>query len=483
VSGKSWIDSYKRRKQEKRERKRGKYSPGHRSFAAPTPEPKSPLCPLDLSDDLVTVSVPVFRTPVPLIERAIGSILRGSHQHVRVVAISDGDGRENWDDISEELRADPRLVMLCSPENWGPYFNHDIVLRASPGPFFAVQDSDDVSHYKRLELQLATLHETRAEAVHSPIYECDAKGRKRLSRCEHRAGEHWAHRADHFGLYNRATLLELGGYHAGFRLGYDTNLTSFLNLLAKTSVTSDALYTRHQRPESLTKDARTGYRSQSREAFKKELRSMWGAACTALRRSRRAAVGEIRSIALARVGSHGNPQLRDRLVEALREHLVGLRIAPPPLAAAQLRRLIAACHREKMEQLAAERLYRYCEKEQPSKITTLGTPLITAVALYSQRTGAEARCLEPDTAARTAARKTLGAIGLGATSIEQSPDVGTTPGILVLGERPSLAAIGRLIPGTQVWLPETRSAEQQAELPGRRLAVNSGMIQLVIEEP
>lgn len=481
MTGKGWIASFKQREVEKREKKKQKYSPKHQSFSAPAPETKSLLAPLDLSDDLVTVSVPVFNTPPGLLERAIGSILRGSHRHVRVVAVSDGDGRKDWKEMSKELREDPRLVCVISPTNMGPYFNHDAVLRAASGPFFAVQDSDDVSHHKRLELQLKTMHEARAEAVHSPVYECDERGRKKLARCEYRPGPQWAHRADHFGLYSRAALLELGGYYAGFRLGYDTNLTSFLNLLAKTCATSEPLYTRHQRAGSLTRNGKTGYRSRARDASKEELRVMWGAVYQATTKSRRAGVDQARSVAAGRASQFGNMPLRDDLVKQLKALLGAIELEPPPLSEPQLQRLLAVCHPDDRQRVAVHRVYRYCERTKPPKITTLGSPMATAAALCHARMRTEICCLEADTSQRAEIRKRMSAVGLGHVQVEQKTDPESAPGLLIIGEKHPLATVGTLRAGTEVWLPASRADEQRAELPGRSLESECGMIRIQIE--
>jgi len=481
VSGKDWIASHKRRQEEKREKRRQKYSPGYTTYAATVPESRDLLCPLDLSDDMVAVSVSVFKTQVRLIERAVGSILNGSHRNVRVVVTSDGDGRSYREKMSKEIADDPRLVELSSPENHGPYFNHDVVLRATSAPFFAVQDSDDVSHHTRLAKQLETLHTMRAEAVHSPIYECDQRGRKRVARCNAAPPDHWGHRADHFGVYARAVLLALGGYHAGFRMGYDTNLTAFINLLAKTTVTKQPLYTRHRHHGSLTSDSKTGCGSKEREDAKVDLKKMWGMAAKAYRTSRRAAVEEIRSFAVTRAAKHGSRKLRDDLVAELRKKLDAVELVRPPLGREHLERLVNACHREKREQLLVKKAYRLLEAVRPPKVTVLGAVGVTPVVVYGHRFAADACCREPDSRLLSASAKALAEVGLGHAVIEQRADVSADPGVLVmLGDGPPLATVGPLVPGTEVWLPERRLAEQQAELPARNVASDEGLLRVTI---
>jgi glycosyltransferase involved in cell wall biosynthesis len=476
LTGGGWISNYRRRRDEKRERKRDRRSPGHTARSISAPENERPLCPLDLSDDLVTVSVPVFRTPVLLMERAVRSILNGSHKHVRVVMISDGEGRRDWSDLSSELRDDKRLLRIISPSNLGPYFNHDVVLRASRAPFFAVQDSDDVSHRDRLKRQLALLHDTRSEAVHSPIYQCNLHGRRNLVRCTHRPGEGWAHRADHFGTYCKASLMEFGGYHAGFRVGYDTNITSFLNLLVRTAVTPAALYTRHERPGSLTLGAATGYRSAMREAIKRDLRAMWGSVYRSFGQSRRAATNQLRTLSLSRAAAHGDIGLRDRLVAELREALDAVVLRPAPMSEPLLRRILAACHPDKEEQAFVRLVYRRCEEVAPPRVTAIATPAVTAIALYGSRYGVDVRCMHPDPDMCKEMRRRLSSIGLPPTMIEQSSEFGADPGLIVVGDSNTWGALDLLRSGTELWMPPNQDEAETSKRQWRRLPENDGVI-------
>jgi glycosyltransferase involved in cell wall biosynthesis len=455
----AWVQKFRQRKDAKRERKRQKYSPNHTARAAPPPEVRRPLCPLDLSDDLVTVSVPTFNTPIKLLERAVASILRGSHRHVRVVVISDGErGRPSWEGLSKDLRADARLICVASPTNFGPYFNHDVVARAASGPWFAVQDSDDVSGHRRLQRQLGALHRQRAEGVHSPIFQHDRGGGRQLLRGSNEASAAWTHRANHFGLYSRNVLLAFGGYHGGFRVGYDTNLVLFWNLLAKTRLTKDALYTRHKRPESLTRAAATGHGSPLRTRHKRDLKIMWGEVYSATQQSRRHGLDRCRAMATRGARRRGDLRLREKLVEETRAALGQIDLELPPLHPAQLDRVAAATSDPKL----AVEVYRYCEQKRPGRVLEVGTGLVTAaLGVYAARYGATVTSVHYQSQHLDARRTALRGLGLlDALEVRQVAhgeagyDLGREPFDLVLvaeGSRTSVEKVAHS--GSEVWLP------------------------------
>lgn len=397
-----WARIHKDKAAARKARKRARNSPGtpQRRGVVATPERGFTLGPLDLSDDLVTVSVPTWKTPVKLLERAIASVLDGKHRNVRVVCISDGEQRPGWADLSPELHKDPRLICIASPKNMGPYFNHDVVLRAASGPWFAVQDSDDESHEDRFRLQLTTMHHQRAEAVHSPIIQVDGTERRTL-RGSARTSPEFSHHANHFGLYSVGALLALGGYHGGFRVGYDTIVTSYLNLLTSVYMTQSPLYTRYARAGSLTDDAATGHRSKARQETRRSLRQLWDTVFVASEKSQREGANAAKRVATERARKYGDVALRDKLVAEVKAHLgrVGSGIETPRLHGGALARVVAAARGSEWSISAdlATKLYRHCETTAPKIILDVGSGASTAVlALYAARYGARVVSLEHD---------------------------------------------------------------------------------------
>lgn len=405
---KSDIVHWGRKHRAKREDKRGakaqrrSTATGVRPSMQPVPESGGQLAPLDLSSDLIVVSIACWRTPVPMLERAVRSVLDGTHQHVRVVVVSDGEEAPSWRGLSSKTMVDPRLVLVQSPRNAGPYFNHDVVLRAAAkigAPLFAVQDSDDESHPSRFERLLHTMHASRCESVHAHLSQVDG-GARQFVMGSAAAGEAWQHRANHFGLYSTGTLMALGGYYAGFRVGYDTNLTSFLNLLTRTQMAPGALYTRYRRNDSLTRAPSTGHGSALRKAHKATLRAMWEGAVRASRTSRAEAVKYIRETAIRRCQTTGLSAVRNALVDEIVEKLTAVHEPVPPVHPTLLQRAFDGVHGMSTWAITRELavwITRCCEQRRPRAILEVGSGMSTvALALYAARHGARFVSLEHD---------------------------------------------------------------------------------------
>lgn len=400
-----WGRKHRAKRDQKRDEKaqRRSSSTGVRPSMKPVPESQGQLAPLDLSSDLIVVSVACWRTPGPMLERAVRSVLDGEHQHVRVVVISDGEDTPSWGGLSSKSTGDPRLVLVRSPRNAGPYFNHDIVLRAAAkigAPLFAVQDSDDESHPTRFVRLLQTMHASRCESVHAHLSQVEQGGVRHFVTGSAASGEVWQHRANHFGLYSTGTLMALGGYHAGFRVGYDTNLTSFLNLLTRTQMAPGALYTRHCRNNSLTRSPATGHGSALRKAHRATLRAMWEGAVRKARTSRAEAVKYIRETAIRRSHATGLSAIRNALVEEVVAKLSVVIDEVPPVHPALLQRALDGVHGMSTwaitRQLAVW-IARTCEARKPQSILELGSGMSTvALAIYAARHGTRVVSLEHD---------------------------------------------------------------------------------------
>lgn len=410
----SAVDEWARRHRAKREEKRaekasrrGLATVAMRPSMRPAPEIDRPFAPLDLSNDLVFVSVPCWRTPPALLERAVRSVLAGEHAHVRVVVVSDGEETPSWSSLPDEVRADSRLCCVASTKNTGPYFLHDVVMRVAAelgAPLFAVQDSDDVSAPSRLRRLVDAMHRHRFESVHAQICQI-GDGHRRILKGSAQAGPLWAHRVDHFGMYGVATLQALGGYHAGFRVGYDTNLTSFLNLFTRAAVAPDILYTRHLRASSLTRASQTGHGSALRREHKIALRAMWEETYRRSRTSRGEAAKYVRELAISRSHKSGLTSLRRELVAEVTAKIAAARPEVPPVHEALLGRVAA--------DEDGKRLYRTCEAKRPEAILQVGAGATTsALSLYAARHGKKLVMVEPDHLRRDEVAAELSRIGL-----------------------------------------------------------------------
>jgi len=107
-----------------------------------------------MKNPLVSVVMPVFNAEMYL-HAAVSSILSQSHQNLELIVIDDGSS----DKSSEILSSfdDKRLRIYKNDYNRGLSFSLNRGLDLSDGDFIARMDADDISHPRRLEIQLAFL--------------------------------------------------------------------------------------------------------------------------------------------------------------------------------------------------------------------------------------------------------------------------------------------------------------------------------------
>lgn len=348
-------------------------------------------------EDHVAVSVSAWRTPDRLVARAVASVLRGKHRNVHVVLVQDGDERPV--ELPGDLQDDPRLVHVRSPWNMRPYFNHDAVLRAlGAQSLFAIQDSDDESHPARLATQISAMVHARADACYTPVTNVSVDGsRTKVGSTLRGLSDRFCHRADQFGVWSGASLMRLGGYYAGFRVGFDSVITSTVALLGRVSTLHAPLYTRYRRAESLTRSAETGHRSAFRRAEKAKLSAFYADVCSHARTSTAAGIARHCALATERAAPHAGRTAE--LVSMIRERAEA-RPWAAPVSRALLDRTIDAAPASDwaISRTLARHLYATCQARGFRNIVDVGSGMSTLVlALYASRTpGVRVLSLEHD---------------------------------------------------------------------------------------
>lgn len=177
----------------------------------------------------IAVAIPYFGCP-ELIGRAVEGVLRQTVRDLVLIVVGDGEAPP-----LSGIR-DSRLVVMTLPRNRGPYFAQQVVLEASPFPWYAPHGADDYCDPEHLE-QLVRVsgpavvtgavwfHSGRTVRVHHASYEV--------------------------GLFARDRLLGIGGHNPAERLGQDTLLIRLLRLTGPVRSTDKPTYHRIRRPGSL----------------------------------------------------------------------------------------------------------------------------------------------------------------------------------------------------------------------------------------
>jgi hypothetical protein len=220
----------------------------------------------------ILVTVPYWRCP-DAVSRAVVSILDQTHRGLVCVVMNDADvASPPWPAL--EGIDDPRLLRFELGENRGWVFADAVAIAANPWPLWSPHDADDFSDPDRLERLLAlsdgadvvlqdeAVHRTNGTTAIAPVQ-------------EYRGDGVFRHHAVRAGLYRTDWLRTIGGVHPGFRLGYDTLLTSLAFLAGETRVVREPLYHRVKRAGSLTSARETGMGSPLRRQIRAELERLW----------------------------------------------------------------------------------------------------------------------------------------------------------------------------------------------------------------
>lgn len=211
------------------------------------------------------------------VRRAVQSLLNQSYPWIRIVVINDGDPITPWGELASI--ADPRLQRFSLKVNRGGYFCYEVARRATPDPYFMMQDADDWAAPNRAEVLLARMLKDNSdlsvsaqpqfrEATDGTPYQvgmrwdriADENAAPNFTICKC-IDENFIYRVPHAGLLRTAALRRIGGYYGGFRVGWDTLLTNVILMTGAISWTPEPLYYRLVRSDSLTHSRETGTES------------------------------------------------------------------------------------------------------------------------------------------------------------------------------------------------------------------------------
>jgi glycosyltransferase EpsE len=134
---------------------------------------------------LVSIVLPCYREPIPVLRRTLGSVLAQTYPNIEIVVVVDDPGDEVKVAFLKELaEADDRIRVIVNPLNLGPWGSYNRGVRESRGTIIAIQDSDDVSVPTRIEdLTRFLLRNPNVGVVGSALeYVDEASGRTLLRR-------------------------------------------------------------------------------------------------------------------------------------------------------------------------------------------------------------------------------------------------------------------------------------------------------------
>lgn len=210
------------------------------------------------------------------VRRAVDSILNQTHGDVQLVVVNDGDFDDPpWPYLNDI--EDPRLVRFDLAENHGRFFVDQVIFEATRPSWWALQDPDDQALPQRFEVMLELAQNTgmaiapRREFRNgtSQLVATNLNMEPRPRRMRHIIGYGSA-------VIDGWRIEQVGGFHAGVRVAYDTYLMNACMLLGPTARYSRPLqYKYRDNPDSLTQSKQTGLASPYRRSVRKRLDSLW----------------------------------------------------------------------------------------------------------------------------------------------------------------------------------------------------------------
>lgn len=220
---------------------------------------------------MLVVSMPTYRTPRHLLDRAVRSVLRQSYRKLRLVLVNDGG------EPLHSLPRDRRLLVVNMEDNKGRYFCDAVVTEAiahRPDVVWSVHDSDDWSEVERYENLLPQMKDGavlssywRHQGSRKPILQKPLKARIERPQTGFVHISHWVS-----GLYTSERVQKAGGVHPGFRVGFDTLFVRMVAMTGKTAVVDQPDYHWCRRASgSLTTSPPTRFGSPARVAAKRQL--------------------------------------------------------------------------------------------------------------------------------------------------------------------------------------------------------------------
>ena len=352
----------------------------------------------------VTISVP-YHGCRAYVRECVVSLLAQTHEDLTVVVVNDGDPQPPWDVLAD--LDDPRLVRFDLTRNRGRYFADQVVLQATGSPYLMVHDADDWSERTLVASLLDRLRTgDSAFAVSAAYRHLPQRQVPQVVPGVRSAtlSPLFEHRANQVGVFRADALRAIGGFYAGFTIGYDSFLTNALAMTGGIVHEPEPLYHWRSRPGSLTTAPETGGRSRQRFAARRELERMYRHAWSSFCRHRAGELGdeglagEIRALVDARVPAGVRAEIgaeAERLAALLRPG----RAVPPPLPSSPWT----------ITRRTAERLQERLDERPPRRILEVGSGVSTVVLA---RAGVPVVALEHDPAHAERTRALLTEHGL-----------------------------------------------------------------------
>ena len=112
--------------------------------------------PFATSMPLVSILLPMYNAE-KTINVCIESLLRQSYKNIEIIIIDDCSTDSSYQICSDYATKYKNIILLKNSSNVGPFVSKNNAYKISNGDYICFQDSDDISHPRRIEKQLSNL--------------------------------------------------------------------------------------------------------------------------------------------------------------------------------------------------------------------------------------------------------------------------------------------------------------------------------------
>lgn len=212
-----------------------------------------------------------------LFRESVQSIIDQTYTDWRLLIVCDGDEVPPWDQI--ELPKDDRIITVALDENVGQFLIYDAIVEVSRDRYFAVQDDDDTSYPHRLERLMGKMCGTNADVVFSDIRYVYLNGKTYYQKTNPQFLAEYpdqiTHVGSHVGLWQTQSIVEIGGYFGGLKIGADTLVVGLMSKLGRPAFIGEPLYKAVKNKASMTQSKETGIESKPRKDAWRFIHSVW----------------------------------------------------------------------------------------------------------------------------------------------------------------------------------------------------------------
>lgn len=221
---------------------------------------------------MVTVLMTHYNAP-DYLGAAVASVLNQSFRDLELWLLDDASPNARWREVLEPYRSDSRLRLFRATRNVGTYRLKNAAIRAGETALVAFHDADDISHPRRLALQVAAARKGRAAIVGSSFLTMDAGGKVDGARFLPPIANPFLRLGKSYCCLHPTTLVArevfdlIGGFDESTRFGADSDFFYRAHHRFRIRNLVRPLYRYRRHEDSLSGAEDTGHGSPARAAY------------------------------------------------------------------------------------------------------------------------------------------------------------------------------------------------------------------------